>query len=276
MGWNLASVFRGRGGEAVHAVEETCASSPAAPAAALKCAHMEARPRLIRSILDTAARAQEGHVPSALSVLDIVWTLHDVVMNPDDRFIFSKGHGCLALYAVLAEKGTISAVDLASFGNRDSILGGHPDSRKVPGVYASSGSLGHGLPIAVGAAMAKPGRVFCLVGDQECNEGSVWEAALVAAHHRLGNLCVIVDFNKSGEDICRVDPLDYKFAAFGWEAVSVDGHDSEALARALSFTPGSKPLCIVAHTVKGKGVPAMEADPRAWHRRAPDPSMIAA
>lgn len=233
---------------------------------------MAARPRLVNAILGMARDG--GHVPSALSILDIVWTLHDRIMAPDDRFILSKGHGCLALYAVLAEKGVIAAPDLALFGKRNAILGGHPDSRKIPGVYASTGSLGHGLPIAVGAAMARKGRIFCLVGDQECNEGSIWEAALIAAHQGLGNLCVVVDANGSGEDICAMGDIAAKFEAFGWAVDEIDGHGDELAF--LDFAPDGRPLCVVARTVKGRGIAAMEADPRAWHRRAPSPDMLAA
>lgn len=226
--------------------------------------------QLRRRILDVAALSGEGHVPSSLSVLDIVHTLYADVLKPDDVFILSKGHASLGLYAVLEERGILKE-HLDSYCQRDSILGGHPDARKVWRVEASTGSLGHGLPIAVGIAMARPGdRVYCLVGDQECNEGSIWEAAMIAAHRKLSNLIVIVDFNRSGEDLCAVDSIGMKFAAFNWAAEQCSGHSAASLARWLDFKPrdyGDRPFCLVAHTIKGYGVLEMVGDPRAWHHR---------
>lgn len=242
-------------------------------------------PRLRRTILETSHRAKEGHIASAFSILEIVWTLYDRVMwlpltpgtEQDDRFILSKGHGCLALYAVLAEKGY--DIDLATFSQPGSPLEGHPH-RGIPGVEASTGSLGHGLPMAVGMAYAlklqrNPARVFVLVGDTEMEEGSCWEALHLAARHRLDNLVCIVDANGTSpnridgyEDF--VDDLGAKFKAFGWDVWRVDGHDCNKIELACNREGEiDTPRVIIANTVKGKGVPAMEADPQAWHRRSP-------
>ena len=235
-----------------------------------------------RTIIETAAAAGEGHIPSALSILDILWVLYDGVLDIDpadpdaksrDRFILSKGHGCLALYAVLAGKGFFPHAALASFGKYDSPFGGHPDCRKLAGVEASTGSLGHGFPIAVGCALGLrirglPARVFCLIGDGEANEGSVWEAAMVAAHHRLHNLTCVVDGNHSTDRALELGDIGAKFAAFGWAVREVDGHDHAALRRAFARDGSGKPLSIIAHTVKGYGCTSMENEP-AWHHRAP-------
>jgi transketolase len=171
---------------------------------------------LKKQIVLAAHAAGSGHIPSAFSILDIVWTLYDKILKPEDRFILSKGHGCLALYAVLVEKGYFPKEQLMTFAKHDSILGGHPDRNKIPGVIASTGSLGHGLPMAVGVALAKkikkqPGRVFCLVGDGEMNEGSCWEACLLAAHHKLDNLIIFVDYNYSTDRALTLDNLKDKF-----------------------------------------------------------------
>ena len=239
--------------------------------------------KLRRTIIETASAAGEGHIPSALSILDIVWVLYDSVLTIDwadpecelrDRFVLSKGHGCLALYAVLAEKGFFPPGSLASFGKYNSPFGGHPDCNKLPGVEASTGSLGHGFPIAVGCALGLrvrrlPARVVCLIGDGEANEGSVWEAAMVAAHHRLHNLTCVVDDNHSTDRALGLGDIGAKFAAFGWSVREVDGHDHAALQQAFARDGGGgKPVSIIAHTVKGYGCAALENEP-AWHHRAP-------
>lgn len=235
-----------------------------------------------RQIIQTAHLAGEGHVPSALSVLDILWILYDRVLNiypqdpdhPDrDRFILSKGHASLGLYAVLAEKGFFDKFLMDSFGKYDSILGGHPDRNRVPGVEASTGSLGHGFPMSVGVALAlkirkSSSRVFTIIGDGECNEGSVWEAALLAAHHKLNNLICIVDYNHSTDRALNVGDLAIKFEAFGWLSCEINGHDHEQIYNTLRNTPRDKPLAVIANTIKGKGCGIMENNP-AWHRRSP-------
>ena len=238
--------------------------------------------QLRRTIIETAHHAGEGHIPSALSILDIVWVLYDRVLTyhphaPNlpmcDRFILSKGHGCLALYAVLAEKGFFPKVWLDRFCQGFE-LDGHPDCLKVPGVEATTGSLGHGLPIAVGMALGlkirkSNARVFCLIGDQEALEGTTWEAAAIAAHHQLGNLTVIIDNNHSGDDIVNMESLGHKFAAFGWWADPICGHNHHDIELALRAHERTIPKCIIAETIKGHGGPAMERNPRAWHHRAP-------
>lgn len=228
---------------------------------------------LRRSILTTAFNAHEGHIPSALSILDILWVLYDRILKPEDKFILSKGHGCLALYAVLAEKEIISKTDLDSFCTLGGSLGGHPDMNKITGVEASTGSLGHGLPIAVGMAMArkisdKGGRIYCLVGDGECNEGSIWESLLIASHHNLTNLTCIVDSNHSTDRALNLDDLSLKFQSFGWSVCRINGHNHGLLEHFLSMPTPGEPYVIIAETVKGKGVKIMENNPE-WHHKIP-------
>lgn len=234
-------------------------------------------------------RANASHIGSALSAADALAVLYGRVLRfdparPDwperDRFILSKGHACTALYAALAEAGYFPAADLETFYQDGSPLAGHATHKGVPGVEVSTGSLGHGLPLATGMALAakrdlKPFRVFCMLSDGECDEGSVWEAALFAPHHRLDNLCVVIDYNKIQslgrvKDVIDLGPLADKWEAFGWAVWEVDGHDLAEVEEALSSVPFGlgKPSCVVAHTVKGKGVSFME-DELLWHYRAP-------
>jgi transketolase len=238
--------------------------------------------QLKRQIITATTVTKEGHIPSALSILDIVWVLYDRVMrfhpkNPKsddrDRFILSKGHGSLALYSVLAAKGFFPASELEQYCTFKSRFGGHPDSNKVPGVEASTGSLGHGLPFGVGVAMALrirkiDRRVFVLVGDAECNEGSIWEATLLAAHHGLSNLTCIVDYNHSTDRALGMGDIAAKFDSFGWSAVKINGHDAAAIENALRQRNPNRPTAIVAETIKGHGVKQMENNP-AWHHRSP-------
>jgi len=202
---------------------------------------------LKEKIIKMSAKSKEGHIPSALSVLDLLWVLYDRVLNitpekvnnPDrDIFILSKGHASLGLYVVLAEKGFINSESLDDFCKFKSDLGGHPDRTKIPGVEASTGSLGHGLPIAVGTALGskikkQKNKVYVIVGDGECNEGTIWESALLASNHQLDNLCLIVDYNHSGDRALKLGNLEEKFKSFGWTAVSVDGHDQKKIYQAL-------------------------------------------
>jgi transketolase len=223
-----------------------------------------------------------------MSLIEIVRVLYDDVLNfrpnqPDwidrDRFILSKGHGCLALYAILADKGYFDAGLLDTFCHVDGKLGGHPERGKVPGVEASTGALGHGLSIGVGMALAaraqkRESRIFVAMGDGEINEGSVWEAALSAGKHQLSNLCAIVDYNKIQSagftrDIQNLEPLLDKWQSFGFAAVDVDGHNVGALQQVLRGLPlqADKPTAVICHTVKGKGIPFAENDPK-WHHHA--------
>jgi len=239
--------------------------------------------KMKRQIAQASQLANEGHVPSAYSVLDLLWVLYERVMkidpkHPDDltmdRFVLSKGHASLALYAVLAEKGFFPSENFNTFGKYDAALGGHPDCRKVSGVEASTGSLGHGFPIAVGIALGSKirklkNRIFCLIGDGECNEGTVWESTLLAAHHQLSNLCCIVDFNHSTDRALKLGDLEQKFKSFDWDVLVISGHDHEKIYRALTAPHPNKPLVVIADTIKGCGVKCMENEP-AWHHRAPN------
>lgn len=223
--------------------------------------------KLRNRILEVALRDGMGHIPSALSILDIVWVLYDKVMTSDDQFILSKGHGCMALYAVLEEKGLLDWSEK---------LWGHP--KRGGAILASTGSLGHGLPMAVGLAMAKKikgekGRVFCLVGDGECNEGTTWESAMIAAHHKLDNLVVIVDQNHSSDRALNTLSLNDKFHAFGWFDYLTGGHNEEDLISAINSIPTNKntfeyepaPLVIVCETIKANGIPFMQSPE--WHNK---------
>ncbi len=234
-----------------------------------------------RIVLEQSKRANVGHIGSCLSVADILATLYGGVLevadpaDPDrDRFILSKGHAALALYAALHLRGWLSTDDLDTYCGDGSRLGVHPEHR-LAGVDFSTGSLGHGLPMGVGAALAARAqgsarRVFVLLSDAECNEGSVWEAAMFAAHHGLTNLVAIVDDNGqqalgATRDILDLGPLADRWQAFGWEARAVDGHDAGALATALTDPgPAGRPGVVVAETVFGKGVSFMERQVR-WH-----------
>lgn len=225
----------------------------------------------------------EGHIPSCFSIVDIleiVYRKHiDLGLasgdNPDrDIFILSKGHGALALYVVLKKFGLIKESELATYGKLNGAFAGHPDRRKHSAIEASTGSLGHGMPLAVGAALGKKiagrsGRVICLVGDGETHEGTIWEAAHFAANHQLDNLIVIVDRNESSLQLLPIDALGKKFDAFGWDTVSVDGHNpadlSEEITRSQSV---SKPRVLIAKTVKGRGAPTVEGH-GPWHHKIP-------
>jgi transketolase len=239
--------------------------------------------------LRMTSRANASHVGSALSTADLLAVLYGRVLRfdperpewPDrDRFILSKGHGCTGLYGVLAETGYFPKAWLDTFCENGSVLAGHATHRGVPGVEVSTGSLGHGLSLAVGMALVgkrdgKDYRVFCLLSDGECDEGSTWEPALFAPHHELENLVAIVDYNKIQslgrvEEVMDLAPLADKWRAFGWGVREVDGHDVGELRRAFDGVPieRGRPTCVVAHTVKGKGVSFMEDD-LAWHYRAP-------
>lgn len=212
--------------------------------------------RIVRLI--GLATGDEKHEPSAFSTLDVLWVLYDRVLRYDaanprwegrDRFLLSKGHGPLAFYAILADKGFFPADELRRFMTWEGILGGHPDRNQVPGVEVSTGSLGHGLPMAAGVALAlrakhSDRRVFALVGDGECNEGSIWEAILLAGAKQLSNLTCIVVNNHSSS--LNLGDLAAKFAAFGWSAATVNGRDHDAIYTALTHTEPDRPSAVVA------------------------------
>lgn len=239
-------------------------------------------------------RAKASHIGSALSITDIVAALYGRSLRVDpsapnhpnrDRFILSKGHACVAVYAALAETGFIDRELLETYGTDGSPLMAHI-SHRVPGAEFSTGALGHGLPFGTGKALAakrlgKDWRTVVLTSDGEWGEGSNWEAALFAAHHKLDNLLCIIDYNKlqsltTVDQTLRLEPLHSKFEAFGWAAQEIDGHDHEALARALdaSSWPADKPAMLIAHTIKGKGVSFMENRVE-WHYRNPTVELLA-
>jgi transketolase len=242
---------------------------------------------LRRVIVRVLQKARRGHVGAAYSLIEILRVLYDDVLrfNPQnpkwkdrDRCILSKGHGCLALYALLADKGYFPETELEKFCTADGILGGHPDAGKVPGVEASTGALGHGLPIGLGMALhlrmaQSDSRVFVILGDGECNEGSVWEAAMCAGKHKLGNLTALVDYNKhqsyaSTKEVQDLEPFADKWRSFGFAVREVDGHDVAALRATLQATPfdANKPSAIICHTIKGKGVSFAENNMK-WHHK---------
>ena len=241
---------------------------------------------LRKNIVDMVVKGRDGHIPSAFSIVDIINLLYSDYLkydpkNPEwdkrDYFILSKGHGCLALYVVLEKYGILTKKDISLFCTPEGILGEHPDCTKVPGAEASTGSLGHGLPLAVGIALALkiknlPNKVYVLMGDGECQEGTVWEAANVACNRKLDNICAIVDWNKSANQLMPIDDLESKWKAFGWEVTVADGHSEEDLKNnfnKISFNAGHSPSVLLAHTIKGKGVPAIEGH-GPWHHRIPD------
>lgn len=241
---------------------------------------------LRKKIVDIVYNAGEGHIPSAFSIIDIIAFLYEHVLKFDpknpkledrDYFILSKGHGCAALYVVLEKYGFITQKDLDNKSKKGCILGGHPDRTKVPGAEASTGSLGHGIVTSMGIALGlriknKNNKVISLVGDGECNEGTIWETALVAANLKLGNLCCIVDNNGSTAQVLPVPDFPKRFEAFGWETYEINGHNQkeiEDVFKKIKFEHNSKPKAIIANTIKGKGVSFMETH-GPWHYKVPN------
>jgi len=255
------------------------------------------RAREIRcDLVRMLAAAGSGHSGGSLSAVEIVTVLYWHVLRirpeepawPDrDRFVLSKGHAAPVLYAALAERGFFPAEELQTLRKLGSRLQGHPDLRNVPGVEASTGSLGQGLSVGLGMALAgrldrRSYRVYVLLGDGECEEGQVWEAAMAAAHYHAGNLTAIIDNNGLQIDgpvaeVLSPLPLPEKWRAFGWSAHELDGHDLGALQSLLAAVPdgSGKPVALIAHTVKGKGISFMEDDNN-WHYRIPTPAEVAA
>lgn len=232
--------------------------------------------------------AKTGHTGGSLSNTDILTALYYEVMriNPNDptwelrdRFVASKGHSVESLWCILADRGFFLKEELATFSQFGTRLIGHPNN-KVPGIEMNTGALGHGLAISVGMALAakrdqKEYRVFCLMGDGELAEGSIWEAAMAAAHYKLDNLIAIVDRNRlqisgSTEDVMGLEPLEEKWASFGWHVVSIDGNDMESLVNTFQAAPSipSQPTLVMANTVKGKGISFAENVPH-WHHHVP-------
>ena len=241
-------------------------------------------------IIETSHKTNTPHLGSCLSCVDILIAayFHSLRLDPKkprdpdrDRFILSKGHGAAALFQVLAHRGFYPESMLESYGQDGSLFAEHPPAPEyLPGIEAATGSLGHGLPIGLGMALAgrihgKSYNVIALLSDGECNEGSVWEAAMMAASQKVERLAVFIDFNKwqatgRSEQVLALNPLVDKWRAFGWNATEVDGHDMAALVRLMDRIPdgSGKPVAVIAHTVKGKGVSFMEDDNN-WHYRIP-------
>jgi|TARA_A100001388_G_scaffold276667_1_gene265017 transketolase len=242
-------------------------------------------------IVEMVTRAREGHIPSSFSIVDILDHLYGHVLNinpenlnsPDrDYFILSKGHGCGAFYSVLHKYGFLSSQDLIDYSTSRGILGGHPDSTKVPGAEASTGSLGHGFPTAVGIALGlkikkENNNVFALLGDGECQEGTIWEAANIAANQKLNNLCAIVDWNGSAAQLLPIDDLPMKWKAFGWEVYEIDGHSSAELEKTftkIADLKTDKPKVVLARTIKGQGVSITKGH-GPWHHKIPNDEEMA-
>ena len=243
--------------------------------------------RLRRHVVRMCNLGGSSHVGSALSMADIIAVLYGETLRIDparpdwpgrDRFILSKGHAGACVYAALAERDFFRVEMLDQHYQNGSKLSGHVSHKDVPGVEVSTGSLGHGLGIGAGMAfnlrrMGGSQRIYAVLSDGECDEGSVWEAALFAGHHRLANLCAVIDHNKLQSigpvsEALGLDPLDDKWRAFGWAVLRVDGHNHQALRSAFAEVADDRPTCIIADTVKGRGVSFME-NQVLWHYRAP-------
>ena len=239
-----------------------------------------------KDILEMTCEAGSGHPGGSLSATDIIVTLyfHKMRHNPRkpdwpdrDRFVLSKGHACPALYSVLARAGYFPVSKLKTLRKLGSILQGHPERDRCPGIEASTGPLGQGLSFANGIALAgkldkKNYRVYVLLGDGECQEGQVWEAAMTSSHYKLDNLTAIIDSNKLQIDgqvskVKNIQPIKEKFNAFGWNTIEIDGHNYKEIIKALDSTSKGKPTAIIANTVKGKGVHCME-NKAEWHGKA--------
>lgn len=239
-----------------------------------------------RAITEMVIAANRGHIGSAFSLIEILLALYKGgVLRVDpknpawedrDRLILSKGHGALALYPILSDLGFFPKAELLKYCKKDGILGGHPEHLKIPGVEASTGALGHGLSIGIGMAMAgrmnrKDFRVYVILGDGECDEGSIWEGAMHASKHKLSSLTAIVDYNKqqSYSDVSEVLPLEPftdKWKAFGFEVFEADMDHPEKLLAILRTPPSDKPRVVICHTVKGKGVSFIERN-LSWHHK---------
>ena len=250
---------------------------------------LDSRSRQLRGyIVRALVGGNRGHLGSSMSLVEILRVLFDHYLkyrayepkwSDRDRLILSKGHGCLALYALLADKEFFPKEELDIFCHTSGILGGHPDANKVPGVEASTGALGHGMPIGVGLALAgkirvKNFRVVVVVGDGEINEGSNWEAAMSANKHCLSNLTVFVDYNKlqsygSIREVLDLEPLIDKWISFGFAVREVDGHDVSAIRECVDALPfeSNKPSAVICHTIKGKGFPFAEGQAD-WHHKS--------
>jgi len=246
-------------------------------------------------IIENSSKTGTPHLGSCLSCVDILVALYFKVLKLDptnpqwserDRFILSKGHGAPALFQVLAMRGFYPEAWLEQYGQDGSVFAEHPPTPShLAGIEAATGSLGHGLPMGLGMALAgriqnRAYRVYVVLGDGECNEGTIWEAALLAAAQKVANLCVVIDFNKwqatdRSEEVMALNPLVDKWRAFGWNAIEIDGNNLESLLTAFDKAQHElqKPTAIIAHTVKGKGISFMQDDNN-WHYRIPTPEEV--
>lgn len=252
--------------------------------------------KLRARIIETSHRAGLPHLGSCLSSVDLLTTLYfyKLKINPSkpmdplrDRFILSKGHGVPALFQVLAMRGYFPETDLLRYGEDGGVFGEHPPTPShLAGIEAATGSLGHGMPMGLGMALAarikeQTYSVFAILGDGECNEGSIWESALLAGSQKVNNFCVLIDFNKwqatdRSENVMALNPFADKWRAFGWDSLEIDGNNISKIVEALDYfpSPTGKPLAIIAHTTKGKGVSFMEDDNN-WHYRIPSVEEVA-
>jgi transketolase len=235
---------------------------------------------IIKKIVEVAQQRKEGHIPSSLSILDIMYVIYrDYVVPEKGRFVLSKGHASLGLYAIMDHFGILEE-DMFNFCKFDSKLGGHPSCR-INGVECSTGSLGHGMPFALGLAMSEKilgtsKKVIAIIGDGESNEGTIWESALIASHHSVHNLCCILDHNHSTDRALSIGSMLDKFSSFGWLCSEMDGHDIEDISDCIGCHCSVKrPHFILAHTIKGKGIKMMEGNPE-WHHKSPSEDNIKA
>lgn len=247
-----------------------------------------------KDIVSMICKAKSGHPGGSLSAVEILTALYFDQMNIDptnpkmedrDRFVLSKGHAAPALYATLAERGYFDKEELSSLRKLGSMLQGHPDMKKIPGVEMSTGSLGQGFSVACGMAMAAkldnaPWNVYALLGDGEVQEGIIWEAAMSAAHYKLDNMIAFLDYNGlqidgEVESVMSINPIEDKFRTFGWNVITIDGHDFDQIFAALDMAKDTvdKPTMIIAKTVKGKGVSFME-NQASWHGSAPNEEQL--
>jgi len=237
------------------------------------------RKSIIKKIIDICYINKEGHLGSSLSVLDILYVLYknyikNITSKNRNRLILSKGHSVLGFYVILNEFNLLNE-DINNFCKFDSNIGGHP-SDKLKGVEVSTGSLGHGLPVGIGMAMSYKiqnynNQIYVIVGDGEMNEGSIWEALLLAPQHNLNNITCILDYNRSNDRALKIDNIQNKLKAFNWHCIEIDGHDHAQIHEALDYKHDNKPTFIIANTVKGKGIHFMENNPE-WHHKIPNES----
>lgn len=247
-----------------------------------------------KDIVSMICKSKSGHPGGSLSAVEILTALYFDQMNIDptnpkmedrDRFVLSKGHAAPALYATLAERGYFDKEELNSLRKLGSMLQGHPDMKRIPGVEMSTGSLGQGFSVACGMAMAAkldnaPWNVYALLGDGEVQEGIIWEAAMSAAHYKLDNMIAFLDYNGlqidgEVESVMSINPIEDKFRTFGWNVITIDGHDFDQIFAALDMAKDTvdKPTMIIAKTVKGKGVSFME-NQASWHGSAPSEEQL--